>query len=397
MTRTPLLAALLAGFLLALTGCVAKPGALSFRAVDYGRLPGWQSDDQGAALAAFQRSCAKLQTLSPEKAVGPYGKAAAWQGACGEGASLDPANADAARRFFEGHFTPLQVRAGRDPNGLFTGYYEPELNGSRVRDVSHAVPLLARPADLVSVDLGEFRSGLKGQRIAGRVSDGRLVPYADRRQIEAEAASAPSKLRQPLVWVDNAVDAFFMDIQGSGRIRFADGSVTRLTFDGQNGFPYTPIGKVLVERGALPKDAVTMQTIRAWLAQNPVLGADVMDANASYIFFREVPISDPALGPPGAQNVALTPGRSLAVDLSVHGLGVPVFVAAEPIEPGAPPFERLLIAQDTGGAITGPVRGDVFWGFGPVAAARAGAMKAKGQMFVLVPQAVAANLLNSGS
>ncbi|HUO91921.1 MAG TPA: MltA domain-containing protein, partial [Rhizomicrobium sp.] len=215
--------------------------------------------------------------------------------------------------------------------------------------------------------------------------------------IEAEAVAAPSRLRQPLVWVDNPVDAFFMDIQGSGRIRFADGGVTRLTFDGQNGFPYTPIGKVLVERGALSKDAVTMQTIRAWLSQNPATSAEVMNANASYIFFREVPIPDPALGPPGAENVALTPGRSLAVDLSLHGLGVPVFVAAEPIEPGGAPLERLMIAQDTGGAITGPVRGDIFWGSGPEAAARAGAMKAKGQMFVLVPQAVAAQLLNPGS
>jgi membrane-bound lytic murein transglycosylase A len=382
--------------LLTLAGCAGqKPGALHFRAVGYDSLPGWEADDQGAALAAFQRSCTRLTALSPSAPVGPYGTAADWRGACADAAGRDPADAAAARAFFEQRFAPLQVRAGRDPEGLFTGYYEPELKGSRQRDSNHPVPLLARPLDLISVDLGQFRPTLKGQRIAGRVSmEGRLVPYADRRQIEAEAAGAPTPLRQPLVWVDDPADAFFMEIQGSGRIRFADGSVTRLTFDGQNGYPYTPIGRVLAERGALPKEAVTMQAIRGWLAQNPAAAGEVMDQNASYIFFREAPIADPALGPPGAQNVALTPGRSLAVDLSVHGLGVPVFVAAEPGAPGGAPLQRLLVAQDTGGAIVGPVRGDVFWGAGPPAAAQAGAMKAKGEMFVLVPQSIAARLLN---
>jgi membrane-bound lytic murein transglycosylase A len=242
----------------------------------------------------------------------------------------------------------------------------------------------------VSVDLGLFRPTWKGQRIAGKVSgEGKLVPYTDRRGIEADALRVPAPLLKPIVWVDDPVDAFFMEIQGSGRIRLAEGGVIRLNFDGQNGLPYTPIGRLLIERGTLPKGGASMQAIRAWIAQNPGAGAALMDENASYIFFREKPIDDPALGPPGAQAVALTPGRSLAVDLAIHGLGVPVFVAAEPPAPGQPPFERLMIAQDTGGAIVGPVRGDVFWGSGPEAGETAGTMKAKGRLFVLVPRAIA--------
>ena len=393
MTRKPLPAALcLFAFLIA--GCVTqKSHAPSYRAVGFGQLPGWQEDDAGAAFAAFRRSCTRLKALSPETAIGPYGTAASWQEPCDAAEAQDPTG---ARSFFEARFSPVQVRAGREPEGLFTGYYEPELNGSRMRDGHYTTPLLARPADLVSVDLGQFRPGWRGQRIAGKVRDGRLVPYADREQIEAEA-QVQAPLRKPLLWVDDPADAFFMEIQGSGRIRFGDGSLTRLTFDGQNGLPYTPIGKVLIERGALPRNGATMQAIRGWLAQNPAEAGAVMAKNASYIFFREVPIADPALGPPGAESVALTPGRSLAVDLAVHGLGVPVYVAAEASEPGGAPFRHLLIAQDTGGAIVGPVRGDIFFGTGPEAGAQAGNMKAKGEMFVLLPHKVAADLLNGGS
>jgi membrane-bound lytic murein transglycosylase A len=286
---------------------------------------------------------------------------------------------------------PFQVRAGREPEGLFTGYYEPELRGSRTRNGAFTTPLLARPSDLVSVDLGQFRPDWRGQRIAGRVAaEGKLVPYPERRIIEAEAAGPVSPLRTPIVFVDDPVDAFFMEIQGSGRIRLPDDRVIRLTFDGQNGLPYKAIGKLLIERGTLEKGKASMQAIRGWIAQNPEAGAALMDENTSYIFFKEKPIEDPSLGPPGAQNVVLTPGRSLAVDLAIHGLGVPMFIAASPPQDGTPAFQRLMIAQDTGGAIVGPVRGDVFWGSGPVAGETAGLMTSKGQMFVLVPRALAA-------
>jgi membrane-bound lytic murein transglycosylase A len=381
--------------LLCLAACAGQKNATpTYRAVGFGALPGWQQDDAAAALAAFQRSCVRLKAMAPGAAIGPYGKAADWQSACVAANTQNPASQDAAgaRSFFEANFVPVQVRAGRNPDGLFTGYYEPELKGARLRTGEFQTPLLARPPDLVSVDLGQFRPTWRGQRVAGKVSDGKLVPYADRRQIESEFASA-SPLRKPLLFVDDPVDAFFMEIQGSGRIRFADGSVTRLTFDGQNGFPYTAIGKVLITRGALPKERATMQGIRSWLAQNPGEAVGVMNENASYIFFREAPIADPALGPPGAETVPLTPGRSLAVDLAIHGMGMPVYVATEPPAPGAPPFTHLMIAQDTGGAIVGAVRGDVFFGSGPQAGEQAGGMKAKGQMFVLLPSSVADSLL----
>jgi peptidoglycan lytic transglycosylase A len=377
---------------LALPGCVTRQAAepARFHQTGFARLPGWQDDDLAQALPAFQRSCARLSQLPPGTAIGPYGTAADWRGPCEAAQSA----AD-ARSFFETQFVPFAVRAGCDPDGLFTGYYEPELRGSLARGGAYTVPLLARPPDLISVDLGLFRPALKGQRIAGRLAaEGRLVPYADRQGIEA-AAGKKDPLRTPLVWVDDAADAFFMQIQGSGRIRLADGRVIRLGYDGQNGHPYTPIGRLLIERGALEKGQAGMQAIRAWLAQNPQAGRSLMDENASYVFFKEMPIDDPALGPPGAEAVALTPGRSLAVDLASHGLGVPVFVAAASPAPGEPPFRRLMVAQDTGGAIRGAVRGDVFWGFGPEAGALAGTMAAKGRMFALIPRALAAGFAES--
>ena len=375
--------------LLALAACATKqPGKapVHYRQVGFDALPGWRSDEPGEALAAFRRSCARLTALAPSTTIGPYGRASDWAAPCaGALAATD------ARQFFEAAFLPFQVRAGRETEGLFTGYYEPELKGSRRRGGSYTVPLLARPGDLVSVDLGQFRPTWRGQRIAGRVAaEGRLVPYPERRIIESEAAGPPNPMRSPIVFVDDPVDAFFMEIQGSGRIRLDDGGIIRLSFDGQNGLPYTAIGKLMIDRGILEKGRASMPAIRGWIAQNPAAGAALMDENTSYIFFKEKPIEDPALGPPGAQNVALTPGRSLAVDLAIHGLGVPVFVAATPPADGAPAFQRLMIAQDTGGAIVGPVRGDVFWGSGPAAGETAGVMTSKGQMFVLLPRAIAA-------
>lgn len=377
-----------------LSGCVTKetPKSAQFRKVDFAQIPGWAGDDVSAALPAFLRSCAKIETRQAEAPLGPYGTVRDWRAPCAAARALG--DGSLSRSFFETNFTPFQVFAGREPQGLFTGYYEPELRGSRARDSHYHVPLLARPADLVQVELGEFRPALKGQRVAGRVvAEGRLVPYADRRQIEAEAGSGPSPLRQALVFVDDPVDAFFMEIQGSGRIRLQDGSSLRLTYAGQNGHPYTAIGRLLVERGFLPKEAVSMQSIKSWLAQDPDRGTALMDENASYVFFKEVPIVDPDLGPPGAQEVLLTPGRSLAVDRSIHGLGMPVFVAANSPAPGEANFSRLMIAQDTGGAIIGPVRGDVFFGFGDEAGAKAGQMSARGTMFVLVPKSVESLLM----
>jgi len=329
-------------------------------------LPGWEEDDPSAALAAFLRSCRRLRSEAD------------WSAVCDAAAQ-----AGSPKTFFESHFQPFAVSAGNDPEGLFTGYYEPLLQGSRKRSDRYRVPLYVRPPDLVMVDLGDFREELKGQRIAGRVEEGDLVPYPDRTAIEEGALSGKDL---ELVWVDDPVDAFFLQIQGSGRVRLDDGSEMRVGYAAQNGHPYFAIGRDLVERGAMPKEEVSMQSIRGWLEQNPDLADDVMARNASYVFFEELK----GEGPLGAQGVALTPGRSLAVDLKHWTLGAPVWLDTRAPSPraGEPhrPLRRLMIAQDTGGAIRGVVRGDVFWGHGEEAAEIAGRMKHPGRMWVLLPR-----------
>ncbi len=328
-------------------------------------LPGWEEDDPSAALAAFLRSCRRSKDSVCDAA----------------------ARATSARTFFETHFQPFAVSDGGDPEGLFTGYYEPQLQGSRKRSERYRVPLYIRPPDLVMVDLGDFREELKGQRIAGRVEEGDLVPYPDRTAIEEGALSGRGL---ELVWVDDPVDAFFLHIQGSGRVSLDDGSddgsEIRVGYAAQNGHPYFAIGKDLVERGAMPKEQVSMQSIRRWLEENPDLADGVMARNSSYVFFEELK----GEGPLGAQGVALTPGRSLAVDLKHWALGAPIWLETRAPSPrvGEPdrPLRRLMIAQDTGGAIRGVVRGDVFWGHGEEAAEIAGRMKHPGKMWVLLPR-----------
>src|SRR6185295_10813052 len=235
-----------------------------------------------------------------------------------------------------------------------------------------------------SVDLGRFRADLKGKRIAGKVEDGALVPYFDRKAID-EGALAGRGLE--LVWVDDPVDAFFLEIQGSGRIVLPDGEQIRVGYAGQNGYVYSAIGRELLKRGVLTKEQLSMQSIREWLEANPDEGRDVMRTNASYVFFRELSEE----GPVGSLGVVLTPERSLAVDPLFVPLGVPVWIDTT-IPAGAPggarPLQRLLVAQDTGGAINGPVRGDVFWGPGDEAAATAGSMRQPGRLWLLLPKAV---------
>jgi membrane-bound lytic murein transglycosylase A len=397
------LAILLAGFLV-LAGLLylmagypflrkAGPAPLALTPTRFEQLEGWAADDHVAALETFLRSCIVLEAAPPQTEMGPYGTVEAWLYTCAAAHNMGRSER-LARIFFETAFVPFSVRAGAETEGLFTGYYEPELKGSRRQSARYSVPLLARPADLVSVDLGKFRDTLNGERIAGRVENGKLLPYADRKELEAQALTDNDPMRHAIVFVDDPVDAFFLHIQGSGRVRLDDGSVIRLGYDGQNGHPYTPIGRLIAERAGIDPKAVTMQSIRAWLAAHPVEAPALMDANASYVFFSELPVGDPALGPPGAEGVALTPGRSLAVDLSVHALGVPVYLETSLPASGAQaatlPFRQLMVAQDTGGAIRGAVRGDIFFGFGAAAAMLAGAMNEHGRMTILLPHPVAA-------
>lgn len=356
----------------ALAGCAVAPepsGRATLTPADFTDLAGWEGDD-GIAVAAraFALGCARLTRRD------------GWAAPCRALAAAPPADASAARRFFERWFRPHAVTdSAAAVDGLFTGYYEPSLRGALRPDARYRIPLFARPADLVTVDLGRFDPALKGKRITGRVRGATLAPYPARAAIDGGALGGGAR---PLVWVDDPVDAFFLHVQGSGRVTLRDGTVMRLGFAATNGRRYTAIGRVLVARGALEIEAVTMRSIRDWLAAHPERAAAVMAQNARYVFFRR--LDGP--GPVGSLGVPLTVGRSLAVDPAAIPLGAPVWLeTADALEPDKK-LRRLMVAQDTGAAIKGAVRGDVFFGAGRLAARRAGAMNRPGRYFVLLPR-----------
>lgn len=340
-----------------LAACAAPAPERKLEPVAFSALPGWAEDDPALALPALRRSCAKM----PET----------WKQACGA-IPDDPAR---ARTYFETEFQVYRVTAP----GFVTGYYEPELNGAIQRSAKYRVPLHRVPDDLVQVDLGEWRDAWKGERVAGRIIGGRLRPYHQRADI---ARGALDGRNLEVLWVDDPVDAFFLEVQGSGRAKLEDGRILRIGFAGQNGHRYVAIGRTLLDKGELQPGNVSMQSIRAWLAANPERMREILDSNPSYVFFR---ILD-GDGPIGAQGVALTPGRSLAIDRAHLPLGAPVFLdLAHDDSPGGT-IRRLVVAQDTGGAIRGPARGDLFWGPGREAGEMAGRMKANGTLYLLLPR-----------
>lgn len=358
---------------------------LRLDATRFEKLPGWKGDDQSEVLGAFLGSCEKLQNLPPESSLGSksvQGRVSDWLSICADAALIRPGNRTEARYFFESRFTPYLARNIAKSSGLFTGYYEPELRGAWQQSPVYRYPIYARPKDLVSVDLGKFSPEWKGRHLAGRVAGDKVVPFATR----AEIAKGALKGRQlELLWVDNAIDAFFLHIQGSGRVVLPDGSMVRIGYAGRNGHRYTPVGRELVAKGAIPKDKVSLQSIRAWLDANPLAGTSMMERNKSFIFFRVVKGD----GPVGAQGVLLTPGRSLAVDRTFVPLGTPVWLNTTAPGKSDKPLRRLVVAQDTGSAIKGPVRGDLFFGFGPAAGIGAGQMKEKGSYYLLLPKKAA--------
>jgi membrane-bound lytic murein transglycosylase A len=347
--------------------------SLQLTPVSFAELPGWYDDDQGQALSALQRSCARLLTLPDERAMGIAGTVADWRSLC---MALATGPGD-GRAFFEHWFRPYAAADGQQREGLFTGYYEASLQGSLTPSARFATPLHRRPDELVTVNLGDFREALAGERIAGHVVDGRLHPYADRSAI---AAGALDTRDLEIVWVDDPVDAFFLHIQGSGRVELDDGRTLRVGYAAQNGHPYTAVGRVLIARGEVTREAMSMQAIRAWLDANPQQAQALMNENASYVFFGVIE----GEGPLGAQGVALTAGRSLAVDRRFVPLSLPVWL--DSTTPDGATLQRLMIAQDTGGAIRGPVRGDVYWGHGDAAAEVAGRMKSAGNAYLLLPR-----------
>lgn len=367
-----------------IAGCATGPvipspdePAAKLTAVHFSALDGWKSDRQAEALSAFKKSCKALLARSPDAAFKGLGSVRArhWQAPCRALDRKPPSGNLAARRFFETWFRPYAVSG----DGIFTGYYEAELRGALTRGGKFTIPLYGQPDDLVTASLGKFDPALSGKTITGRVQGGRLTPYPPRATIERGALKGTART---LVWVDSAVDAFFLHVQGSGRVRLADGQVMRIGFAGHNGRAYKSIGRALIAQGAIPRDRVSMQTIRAWLAANPARGARLMASNPRFIFFRR--LTGP--GPIGAMGVPLTPGRSLAVDRRYIPLGAPLWVQTiDPVR-DRQPFQKLMIAQDTGGAIKGVVRGDIFFGHGPRAARLAGVMNRRGKYFLLLPR-----------
>lgn len=369
--------------LAALTGCTPEPpkDELTVTPVRFSDLPGWSGDRHAEALPALAKSCAVLSRRPADAMVG-HGPAARragdWAASCAGLRAVPPGDDRAARAYLERAFAPYRIAKGGKSDGLFTGYFEPELHGSLRRGGRFTVPLYARPDNLITVDLGKFRDDLQGERIVGRVVRGSLVPYHSRADIDSGALDGNGRV---LAWVDDPADAFFLHIQGSGRVILPDGSVLRIGYAAKNGLQYHSIGRYLVSQGAFPLEKASMQTIKAWLRGHPAQARAVMAQNPSYIFFRRLN----GTAPVGAQGVELTPERSLAVDPRFVPLGAPLWLdTTYPLSDQ--PMRRLFVAQDIGGAIKGPIRGDVFWGHGDRAASNAGRMKQKGTYYLLLPR-----------
>ena len=337
--------------------------------VEWAALPGWRDDDLAEAWPALLASCSALA------------RDVHWTDVCAAATHAAVGDAGTARQFFEQHFRPYRMASAESGDeGLITGYYEPLLFGSRMPTERYRHPLYAVPDDLLVVDLAALYPDLENMRLRGRVSGRRLVPYLDRAAIDGPEAPLRGK---EIAWVDDPYDLFFLHIQGSGRISMENGETMRVGYAEQNGHPYKAIGRVLIERGDLTREEVSLQTIRSWLRAHPDQAIELLNTNPSYVFFRELSAS--AGGPPGSLGVPLTPRRSIAVDRRYVPLGTPVYVASSSPD-GSRALNRLVLAQDTGGAIRGPVRADFFWGAGEKAEREAGGMRDRLRMWILLPQ-----------
>ncbi len=350
----------------------------SYQRIAFEALPAVSPDDWAAAWPAFLNSCNALARRD------------AWREVCAQTLAVDGRIGAEAREFFATRFDVYRVTARQaddgvegEPraNGLVTGYYEPLLRGGRSRSDKYTVPLYRVPDDLVVVDLASVYPELSNMRLRGKLQGRRIVPYATRGEITGSNALAGNEL----LWVDDSIEAFFLQIQGSGRVQFDDGTIVRVGYGDQNGHPYQSLGRWLVDQGELTLDQASMQGIKGWAQKNPARLKQALDQNTSFVFFRELPLGNASAGPVGALGVALTPGYSLAADARFIPLGAPV-VLATPDPNSQIPMVRPMMAQDTGGAIRGPLRFDFFWGFGAAAGDRAGRQKHEGSAWVLVPK-----------
>ena len=346
-----------------------------YEAVAWSDIPSWRDVTLAPSLRAFRVGCAKL------------GSASAWQGVCERGRDVPTEDEGRVRAFFELEFTPYRVVSPEQSDrGLVTGYYEPVVQGRLTKSGDFVYPVYGVPDDLIVVDLATVVPELKTFRLRGRLDGRRLVPYYSRSEIEdrgVRAGSAGSDAAPVLAWVADPVELFFLQIQGSGQVELESGERIRLGYADQNGHPYRSLGRYLIDKGELTLEQVSMQSIKAWTRANPDKVQEALNANPSYVFFRQLPAED--AGPLGALGVPLTAGYSVAVDPRYIPLGAPVFLATSyPLSDQA--LERLTVAQDSGGAIRGAVRADFYWGTGETAGELAGRMRQTGRMWLLWPR-----------
>jgi membrane-bound lytic murein transglycosylase A len=355
--------------------------------VAWSAIAGWSEDDHLQAYKAFRTSCnpiAAQHTLP----VDPKALGISLRDPCRAAKAADITDSAKARAFFEENFLPLRISRLGEDQGFVTGYYEPIIDGSRTKTDVYTVPVYRRPSNLFVRGYNQSSVGLpnKGE-VFRKIGRRKLVPYYDRAEIE-DGAIAGRGLE--ICWLKDQTDLLFTQIQGSARVRLEDGSTIRINYDAHNGYPYTPVGRILIDRGIIPKDQMSMQRIREWMDQNPDGAKELRRQNRSYVFFREVQLSDKDEAV-GAQGVPLTPGRSIAVDKSLHVYGTPFFIEGElPIESerSKTPFRRLMVAQDTGSAITGPARADIYFGAGADAGRVSGRLKNSVRFVILVPKSL---------
>ncbi len=383
--------------------------AATYTPVELDALPGWTTDAVAQALPALQRSCVRFMKRPPEEIIGPGAIARpgkAWQHACQSLAQLTEGDAALraalARDFTAYRVGSSQTQSGAEDRGTFTGYYEADLNGSLTRTGNYQVPIYAKPRNLVTVDLKDFLApsvqlpagvpaSLVGRVVPAATPDGQgaprggqVRPYYTRSEIDSEGAIAEDA--DVLLWADDPVAVHILHIQGSGRVTLPDGQLLRIGFAGHNGRVFKGIGSILLEAGELKPGEASMIGVRAWLALHPAEATAYMNRNTRYIFFRRLDPAETDDGPIGALGVSLTPLRSMAVDPRSIPLGAPVWLNTA--DPDGVSLQRLMVAQDVGAAITGAVRGDIFWGHGEAAFLKAGRMKSPGSYFVFVPRAL---------
>ena len=338
--------------------------------IDWNDIDGWHKDSHADAWPALAKNCIALAAKTK------------WKSVCNAIKQIDDPDNTEARVFIETWFSPhiLYGKGGKE-DGLVTGYYEPLLKGSLSPSSDYPYPLYREPDNLLTVSLGEMYPELKNKRVRGMLNGKKIVPFYSREQIEENRNLLSGS---EIIWIDDRDAVFFLHIQGSGRVRLADGSMVGVGYSNQNGHPYVAIGRRLIEWGELDRDEISLFTIRQWLKDNPQRAEELLNENPSYVFFELR--KDTSAGPTGSLNVPLTPERSIAIDPKVVPLGTPIWLTTN--LPGKPDeiYQRLVIAQDTGGAIRGPLRADLFWGHGGYAEQSAGIMKERGTMLVLLPK-----------